>query len=245
MPTTDSPDQLLENAVGRLIRQGSGVQLRAFAERPGSKLDIGRLWALLQVYRFGQAAGQARLGDIAEHVRVPREILEPAFDRLASTGYAERSGDVFWLTPAGAHQVELVRAETMEWLTQRLIQSSGSAGPTGSHRSGRRWSGSRKTFWCNGIGPTTRPRRCGCGRRGGRPSRLGARPGRRDRRLRRCRHVPLPRIPAGAPEDPVPPNLPPPASGHPVRRAETRGLRIGSRVHGGARRFRVMRTEIM
>ena len=125
MPTTNSPDQLLENAVGRLIRQGSGVQLRAIAERPGSKLDIGRLWALLQVFRFGQAAGQARLGDIAEHVRVPREILEPAFDRLAATGYAERSGDVLWLTPAGAHQVEVVRAETMDWLTQRLTQSSG------------------------------------------------------------------------------------------------------------------------
>jgi EmrB/QacA subfamily drug resistance transporter len=125
MPTNDSPDQLLENAVGRLIRHGSGMQLRAIAERPESKLDIGRLWALLQVFRFGQAAGQARLGDIAEHVRVPREILEPAFDRLAATGYAERSGDVFWLTSAGAHQVELVRAETMDWLTQRLSQSSG------------------------------------------------------------------------------------------------------------------------
>jgi Mn-dependent DtxR family transcriptional regulator len=125
MPTTDSPDQLLENAVGRLIRQGSGMQLRALAQRPGSKLDISRLWALLQVYRFGQAAGQARLGDIAEHVRVPREILEPAFDRLAVTGYAERSGDSFWLTPAGAHQVEVVREATMDWLTQRLTQTSG------------------------------------------------------------------------------------------------------------------------
>jgi Mn-dependent DtxR family transcriptional regulator len=125
MPTTNSPDQLLENAVGRLIRQGSGMQLRALAQRPGSKLDIGRLWALLQVYRFGQAAGQARLSDVAEHVRVPREILEPAFDRLAATGYAERSGDDFWLTPAGAHQVEFVREATMDWLTQRLVQSSG------------------------------------------------------------------------------------------------------------------------
>jgi EmrB/QacA subfamily drug resistance transporter len=125
MPTTASPDQLLENAVGRLIRQGSGMQLRALAERPGAKLDIGRLWALMQVYRFGQAAGQARLGDVAEHVRVPREILAPAFDRLAATGYAERSGDNFWLTSAGSHQIEVVRAETMNWLTQRLAQSTG------------------------------------------------------------------------------------------------------------------------
>ncbi|MCV7132378.1 MFS transporter, partial [Mycobacterium hodleri] len=125
MPTTDSPDQLLENAVGRLIKQGSGMQLRAIAERPGSKLDISRLWALLQVYRFGQAAGQARLSDIAEHVRVPREILEPAFDRLALTGFAQRTQDQFWLTPAGAREVELVRADTLEWLTSGLTQSAG------------------------------------------------------------------------------------------------------------------------
>lgn len=125
MPTTDSPDQILENAVGRLIRQGSGMQLRALAERPGSRLDISRLWALLQVYRFGQAAGQARVADVAEHVRVPREILQPAFDRLVATGYAEQSGDVFWLTPIGAREVEVVRAETLEWLTHRLSQTSG------------------------------------------------------------------------------------------------------------------------
>ncbi|MFG1934618.1 MDR family MFS transporter [Mycobacterium sp. NPDC048908] len=125
MPTTDSPDQVLENAVGRLIRQGSGMQLRALAERPGSKLDISRLWALMQVYRFGQAAGRARVGDVAEHVRVPREILQPAFDRLVATGYAERNGDDFWLTPIGAREIEVVRAKTMEWLTQRLAQTSG------------------------------------------------------------------------------------------------------------------------
>ncbi|MDV3123539.1 MFS transporter [Mycobacterium sp. 21AC1] len=125
MPTTDSPNQLLENAVGRLIRQGSGMHLRVLANRPGSRLDVARLWALLQVYRFGQAAGQARLGDIADHVRVPSEILGPAFDRLVATGYAERSGDAFWLTPAGARQVDIFRAGMTEWLTHQLEQSSG------------------------------------------------------------------------------------------------------------------------
>ena len=136
MPTTDSPDQLLENAVGRLMRQGSGMQLRALAERPGSKLDISRLWALMQVYRFGQATGRARVGDIAEHVRVPREILEPPFDKLAATGYAERSGDTFWLTTAGAHQVDFVRAQTVDWLTQRLAQTSGREARPDPHQVG-------------------------------------------------------------------------------------------------------------
>lgn len=123
MPTTESPEQLLENAVGRLLRGNSGVQLRNLAASPGSELDVARLWALLQIYRFGQAAGQARLGDVAEHLRVPREILEPSFDRLVATGYAERTGDRFWLTAAGARQVNFVRTGMVDWLTQRLGES--------------------------------------------------------------------------------------------------------------------------
>jgi EmrB/QacA subfamily drug resistance transporter len=123
MPTTESPEQLLENAVGRLLRGNSGVQLRNLAGRPDSQLDVARLWALLQVYRFGQAAGQARIGDVAEHVRVPREILEPSFDRLVATGYAARNADRFWLTPAGARQVDFVRAGMVDWLTHRLTES--------------------------------------------------------------------------------------------------------------------------
>jgi EmrB/QacA subfamily drug resistance transporter len=123
MPTTESPERLLENAVGRVLRGNSGVQLRNLANRPGSELDVARLWALLQVYRFGQAAGQARLGDIADHLKVPREILEPSFDRLVATNYAQRSGDRFWLTPAGAHQVDFVRTGMVDWLTHRLVES--------------------------------------------------------------------------------------------------------------------------
>lgn len=165
MPTTASQDQLLENAVARLVKQGSGMQLRTLASRPGSKLDISRLWALLQVYRFGQANGEARVADVAEHVRVPREILEPPFERLVATGFAERRGDAYWLTPAGTHQIDLFRAATLHWLTTRLAQSSGLQTPPDKGRCTRRWSGSRKTFWCNGIGRRMRRGRCGCVRR--------------------------------------------------------------------------------
>ncbi len=123
MPTTESSEQMLENAVGRMLRGNSGVELRNLAARPGSELDVARLWTLIQVYRFAQAAGQARLGDVAEHVRVPREILEPSFDRLVATGYAQRSGDRFWLTPAGSRQIDFVRTGMVDWLTQRLVES--------------------------------------------------------------------------------------------------------------------------
>ena len=53
------------------------------------------------------------------------EILEPPFERLVATGFAERRGDAYWLTLAGTHQIDLFRAETLNWLTTRLAQSSG------------------------------------------------------------------------------------------------------------------------
>jgi hypothetical protein len=123
MPVTESSEQVLAGTVGRLLRQGSGLQLRNLADHAGGGIDVGGLWALIQVYRFGQAAGQARLGDVAEHVRVPREILEPAFDRLVTGGYAQRNGDRFWLTPAGARQVDFARTRMVDWLTARLAES--------------------------------------------------------------------------------------------------------------------------
>ena len=123
MPTGESPRQVLENAVGRLMRQTAGVQLRNLA-RQGSALDVARLWALLQTYRFAQAAGEARIGDVAEHFRVPREILEPSFERLVDTGYAQRNGDLYWLTPAGSREIQYARAQLVDWLTRRLAESS-------------------------------------------------------------------------------------------------------------------------
>ena len=124
MPTAESPERLLEDAVGRLMRQSSGVQLQTVARLPGSQLDVGPLWALIQTYRFGQVAGEARLGDIADHVRVPREILEPSFDRLIASGHAQRSEDRFWLTPTGAHQMQFVRSYMVDWLTSQLTVTS-------------------------------------------------------------------------------------------------------------------------
>jgi hypothetical protein len=123
MPSASASDELLENAVGRLLRQSAGVHLRTLARRRDIALDPAGLWALMQVYRFSQAVGEAQLRDIAELRRVPQEILEPAFDRLVAGGYAQRGGDAFWLTPAGAQQVERVRNIIVDWLTQMLNRS--------------------------------------------------------------------------------------------------------------------------
>ena len=61
MPSTESPDKVLEIAIGRLMRHSPEIRLRNIAGRPGCELDVARLWALLQIYRHNQAFGSARL----------------------------------------------------------------------------------------------------------------------------------------------------------------------------------------
>jgi len=128
MPTTESPEKLLEMAIGRLLRRSHGVDLDALSAR--TRLDPARLWALLQIYRHAQVSGTADITAIVEQFRVPRQILEPAFDRLAASGYARRTGDVYALTPAGAKEVSAARDIIASWITETLAQSPDLAGYT-------------------------------------------------------------------------------------------------------------------
>jgi EmrB/QacA subfamily drug resistance transporter len=128
MPVTESPDKILEIAVGRLFRDSPDIRLRNFVEGPdcqgpACELDIARLWALVQIYRSVQATGSARLTDIAGRRRVPPEVLEPTFDRLVDTGYALRTNDLFWLTQSGRREVEVVTTLIVGRITEKLSQS--------------------------------------------------------------------------------------------------------------------------
>ncbi len=98
MPSTESPDKVLEIAIGRMMRQSPEIRLRNLCGKPDCDLDVARLWGLIQIYRNNQVFGSARLTDIADRLRVPREVLEPTFARLVDTGYALRTGDQLWVT---------------------------------------------------------------------------------------------------------------------------------------------------
>ena len=82
MPSTESPDKILEVAIGRLMRNTPEIRLRSIAGQAGCESDIALLWALIQIYRQSQVFGSARLTDIAERLRVPTEVIESTFDRL-------------------------------------------------------------------------------------------------------------------------------------------------------------------
>ncbi|SPM42612.1 Predicted arabinose efflux permease, MFS family [Mycobacterium numidiamassiliense] len=123
MPTTDTPERLLENAIARMLRGDPGVRLRSIAMRPDCRLDVAGLWGVMRIYRFGQMYGTARLTDIGDSMRIPFEVLEPTFARLVATGYAQQDGDKMWLTPAGTQQVDYVYSLLLAWIVDKLSRS--------------------------------------------------------------------------------------------------------------------------
>lgn len=123
MPTTDTPERLLENAIARMLRGDPGVRLRSIAMRPDCRLDVAGLWGVLRIFRYGQMYGTARLSDIGDSLRIPFEVLEPTFARLVATGYVQRDGDQMWLTRAGAQQVDYVYALLLSWIVDKLARS--------------------------------------------------------------------------------------------------------------------------
>ena len=123
MPTTQTSEEMLETAIGRLMRGEPGMRLRSIAMRPDCRLDVAELWALLRINRHQRALGIARITDIGEQFGIPYEVLEPTFDRLVRGGYAQRDVDRFWLTPAGTREVDFVSSLLQGWVIDKLTRS--------------------------------------------------------------------------------------------------------------------------
>ncbi|MEO3759376.1 MDR family MFS transporter [Mycobacterium sp. B14F4] len=123
MPSTESPEKILELAVGRLFRDSPDIRLRALAAQPGCQLNVCQMWALLQIYRQNQVFGSATITDIAERLRVPYEVIEPAFDDLVEQGLALRTGGLLWLTQDGKRQVDAISTAIVGRIVEKLDTS--------------------------------------------------------------------------------------------------------------------------
>ncbi|WP_406815565.1 DHA2 family efflux MFS transporter permease subunit [Mycobacterium sp. M23085] len=128
MPTSETPDQMLENTIARMMRGVPGMRLRSIAMRPDCRLDVAGLWGVLRINRYTQMYGKARVTDMADYLQVPFEVLEPTFARLVSAGYVRRDAEQMWLTPAGVQQVAYVHSLLLAWLVDKLARSPGFEG---------------------------------------------------------------------------------------------------------------------
>jgi hypothetical protein len=123
MPSTETPEKILEVAVGRMFRDSPEIRLRSLSREPGCDLDVPRAWALLQIYRHNQVFGTATLAAIADRLGVPSEVVEPIFDRVIDDGLALGTGGKLWLTQAGAARVDALSASIVGRLVDKLAQS--------------------------------------------------------------------------------------------------------------------------
>ena len=123
MPQTETPEEILETAVGRLVRHSPDIRLRSIAGREGCESDLALLWGLIQIYRHSQVFGSAMLTAIADRLRVPTEVLEPTFSRLVESGYALRTDDRVWLTQTGAGQVAAATGALVSRIVEKLASS--------------------------------------------------------------------------------------------------------------------------
>ncbi|MDT5090471.1 MAG: hypothetical protein QOG47_3178, partial [Mycobacterium sp.] len=124
MPSSQTPEEMLETEIARLMRGEPGMRLRSIAMRPDCRLDVAELWALLRINRYQRALGIARITDIGEQLGIPYEVLEPTFDRLVRGGYAQRDVDRLWLTPAGAREVNFVSTLLQGWIIDKVTRST-------------------------------------------------------------------------------------------------------------------------
>ncbi len=120
MPGADTPERILETAVGRMFRDSPEIRLRHIAGRYGCEVDVAGLWALIQIYRQNQVFGSATLSEIGDRLRMPCEVLEPTFDKLVADGYALRTDDQMWLTQAGRHQVDVASTAIVGRILEKL-----------------------------------------------------------------------------------------------------------------------------
>ncbi|BBZ13703.1 MDR family MFS transporter [Mycobacterium branderi] len=128
MPTAQTPDELLESAIGRMLAGTPGMRLRSIAMRPDCRLDVAGLWAVLRIHRYARIFGAARLTDIGDDLGLPYEVLEPVFDGVVRAGYAARDIDRLWLTPSGVQQVEFVSKLIRDWVIDKLARVPGFEG---------------------------------------------------------------------------------------------------------------------
>lgn len=128
MPSGEDSEDILEGAVGRMMRDSPDLRLGSIVGRPGCHLGVGALWGLLQIYRNKQVFGSAKLTDIGARLRVPSEVLEPTFDELIVGGLVLRAGDDLWLTQAGLREVDAVSAVIVSGIVHKLDRSQDFAG---------------------------------------------------------------------------------------------------------------------
>jgi hypothetical protein len=83
-------------------------------------LDVSDGWCVGQVHLRERLGADTSLAAISRRVRVPAEVLHPAFQAARDDGYLTGDDDHLALTDAGSREIELLVGAIRQWLATEL-----------------------------------------------------------------------------------------------------------------------------
>lgn len=125
MPERAQSLQLLQTAIARVFRtKGTAVRAQIRADA-GSEAAISNGWCAGVVHVRSQLDRDTSLEAIAQLHRLPREVLQPAFEQAREAGYLTGDSDHLRLTDVGQREVDTFIAAMRAWLAQELADWGG------------------------------------------------------------------------------------------------------------------------
>ncbi|HEX3783643.1 MAG TPA: MDR family MFS transporter [Pseudonocardiaceae bacterium] len=120
MPDAADKDRKLEQAIATLLRKETIPMSTAALTHSTANLDEADAWCVMQIHLQRRQRKAPTLQAIAERVRVPAQVLAPAFNRAINGGYLA-DGDVgYSLTNTGEAEFGKLSAGWQEWVVERL-----------------------------------------------------------------------------------------------------------------------------
>jgi hypothetical protein len=120
MPEGSDRVRRLELAIGRLTHKTTRDDLIEMWREAGTRLAVADGWCLAQVHVRAEVGIAPTLESIARRVRVPQEVLAPAFAACLRRGYLTDDGNVLALTETGRQEIALLVKARRAWLAREL-----------------------------------------------------------------------------------------------------------------------------
>ncbi|SDJ50143.1 drug resistance transporter, EmrB/QacA subfamily [Frankineae bacterium MT45] len=120
MPESSDNSHQLQVAIARLLRSQGRRKLPALHRASDTELDIANAWCVGQVHVRESLGADTGLESIAERIRVPAPVLEPAFQNAETAGYLAGGFDDLHVTESGEVELEKLLAAMREWLASEL-----------------------------------------------------------------------------------------------------------------------------
>ena len=120
MPEGTDSAVALQTAVARLLRKRGDEALAYVGRNSGTTLTVADGWCVWQVYARTKAGVPSGLTDIGRHVRVPAQVLAPAFAAAREHGLLVGDDDALAITDVAHEELRKVAAAVREWLAIEL-----------------------------------------------------------------------------------------------------------------------------